>query len=59
MNERIKELAEQAGVGQYSGCVWVANNAELERFAEMVFEAGRMYGIKQTPVEPVSQLGEE
>ena len=35
MNERIKEIAEQAGCGLH-GLVWVANDEDLERFAELV-----------------------
>jgi hypothetical protein len=35
MNERIKELAEQAGCVQ-RGVVWLGNNSDFERFAELV-----------------------
>jgi hypothetical protein len=38
MNKRIKELAEQAGLSRefsVSG-LWLADDAELERFAELV-----------------------
>jgi hypothetical protein len=35
MNERIKELAEQAGCVQHE-FIWVANNFDMERFAELV-----------------------
>jgi hypothetical protein len=35
MNERIKELAEQSGCVLH-GLVWVANDADLEHFAELV-----------------------
>jgi len=37
MNERIKQLAEQAGI-TFSRPLgwWVANDADLERFAELV-----------------------
>jgi hypothetical protein len=38
MNERIKELAEQAGLSRefsVSG-LWLADDAELDRFAELV-----------------------
>ena len=37
MNERIKELAEQAGFQEYFlGSGYIARNTELERFAELV-----------------------
>jgi hypothetical protein len=38
MNERLKELAEQAGLWFDSELseFWIANNSELERFAELV-----------------------
>jgi hypothetical protein len=35
MNERTKELAEQAGCVQHE-FIWVANNFDMERFAELV-----------------------
>ena len=38
MNERLKELAEQAGIGKdfaISG-LWLAEEEELERFAELI-----------------------
>lgn len=35
MNERIKELAEQAGIGPLYGKDWAYSN-ELTRFAELV-----------------------
>ena len=35
MNERIKELAEQAGCVQHE-FIWVANNFDMERFAALV-----------------------
>jgi len=35
MNERIKELAKQAGCVQHE-VVWVANNFDIEHFAELV-----------------------
>jgi hypothetical protein len=35
MNKRIKELAEQAGCVLH-GLVWVANDEDFERFAELV-----------------------
>lgn len=35
MNKRIKELAEQAGCVLH-GLVWVANDADLEHFAELM-----------------------
>ena len=37
MNERIKELAKQAGFQEYFlGSGYIARNRELERFAELV-----------------------
>jgi hypothetical protein len=37
MNERLKELAEQAGLqGYFLGSGYIARNTELERFAELV-----------------------
>jgi len=38
MNERLKDLAEQAGLWFDSELseFWIANNLELERFAELV-----------------------
>jgi hypothetical protein len=35
MNERIKQLAEQAGCVQHE-FIWVANNFDMERFADLV-----------------------
>ena len=35
MNKRIKALAEQAGCVLH-GLVWVANDADLEHFAELM-----------------------
>jgi hypothetical protein len=35
MNERIRELAEQAGCVQHE-FIWVANNFDMERFSELV-----------------------
>jgi hypothetical protein len=35
MNERIKELAEQAKLAHVN-LVWLANNSDLERFAELI-----------------------
>lgn len=40
MNKRIKALAEQAGCVLH-GLVWVANDADLERFAELVRQKER------------------
>lgn len=43
MNERIKELAEQAGLSRefsVSG-LWLADDSELERFAELVRQEER------------------
>jgi hypothetical protein len=36
MNERLKELAEQAGLDSESKTVWAFDNFDLERFAELV-----------------------
>ena len=36
MNERIKELAEQAGFDSESQTVWAFDNFDLERFAELI-----------------------
>ena len=37
MNERIKELAEQSGLEWVEMMqTWLANDAEIERFAELV-----------------------
>ena len=36
MNERIKELAEQAGFAETLDYLWECNNNQLERFAELV-----------------------
>jgi hypothetical protein len=61
MNERIKELALQAGFDDFpndENGIWITDgywNIEIERFYEMAFEAGRMYGIQQSPAEPVRQ----
>ena len=41
MNERIKELAEQAGFDAESKTVWVFDNFDLERFADLFLEAER------------------
>jgi hypothetical protein len=60
MNERIKELAEQSGCVLH-GLVWVANDADLEHFAELVRqdereacaklceerERANLYGVKE------------
>ena len=36
MNERIKELAEQAGFDDVSDYLWECDDKQLERFAELV-----------------------
>ena len=36
MNERIKELAEQAGFAETLDYLWECDNNQLERFAELV-----------------------
>ena len=36
MNERLKELAEQAGLQNTLGCFWQSGDHDLERFAELV-----------------------
>jgi len=62
MNERIRELALQAGFDDFpndENGIWITDgywDEQLERFYEMAFEAGRMYGIQQSPAEPVSQV---
>jgi hypothetical protein len=48
MNERIKELAEQAGCVQH-GVVWLGNNSDFERFAELVRQDEREQAEKQEP----------
>jgi len=57
MNERIKELAVQAGLSRefsVSG-LWLADNQELERFAELVRqderEACAKIALKYEPTE--------
>lgn len=36
MNERTKELAEQAGITNTLGCFWQGGDHSLERFADLV-----------------------
>jgi hypothetical protein len=36
MNERLKELAEQAGLQNTLGCFWQSGDHDLERFAKLV-----------------------
>jgi hypothetical protein len=48
MNKRIKELAEQAGCVLH-GLVWVANDEDFERFAELVRQDEREQAEKQEP----------
>ena len=36
MNERLKELAVQAGMSHTLGCFWQSGDHNLERFAELV-----------------------
>jgi hypothetical protein len=36
MNERLKELAVQAGLQNTLGCFWQSGDHDLERFAELV-----------------------
>ena len=36
MNERLKELAEQAGLQNTLGCFWQSSDDAIERFAELV-----------------------
>ena len=62
MNERIKELAKKHYVrDEHTEFGWREcdkyefDPEEIERFYEMAFEAGRMYGIQQSPAEPVRQ----
>ncbi len=61
MNEKIKKLAEQAGLEWVEMMqTWLANNAEIERFYEFAFEAGRMVGFKQDKalIKP-ARIGQE
>lgn len=46
MNERIKELAQKAKLST-ANSIWLANDSELERFAELVRqdERERVYNI--------------
>lgn len=36
MNERIKKLAEQAGMEPEDGVVWWASDEDLEKFADLI-----------------------
>jgi hypothetical protein len=38
MNERIKALAEQAGMEPEDGAVWWVGNGDLEKFAKLIIE---------------------
>ncbi len=61
MNERIKELAQQSGLEWVEMMkTWLANDAEIERFYEMAFEAGRMVGFKQDKaLTELARIGQE
>ena len=41
MNERIKELATQAGLQNTLGCFWQSGDHDLERFAKLVRDEER------------------
>ena len=43
----IKELAEQAGMGNTLGCFWQCGDSDLERFAELIRddERKRLNGV--------------
>ena len=55
MNERLKELAEQAGLQNTLGCFWQSGDHDLERFAELVRqderEACAKIALKYEPTE--------
>ena len=36
MNERIKKLAEQAGMEPEDGAIWWVGDGDLEKFAELI-----------------------
>jgi len=53
MNERIKELAEQAGFQEYFlGSGYIARNTELERFAELVRQ-DEANGMRETYIKMI------
>ena len=41
MNERLKELAEQAGLQNTLGCFWQSSDDAIERFADLVSQNER------------------
>jgi hypothetical protein len=55
MNERIKELAVQAGLQNTLGCFWQSGDHDLERFADLVRqderEACAKIALKYEPTE--------
>ena len=46
MNERLKELAVQAGLQNTLGCFWQSGDHDLERFAELVRQDEREANAK-------------
>jgi hypothetical protein len=46
MNERIKELALQAGLQNTLGCFWQSSDDAIERFAELVRQDEREANAK-------------
>jgi hypothetical protein len=50
MNERIKELATQAGLQNTLGCFWQSGDHDLERFAELVRQDERTSNSKNIDV---------
>ena len=66
MNERLKELAEQAGLQNTLGCFWQSGDHDLERFAELVRQDEREACAKflddfsktqMTPVKDTWRMG--
>jgi hypothetical protein len=59
MDERIKELAEQAGFQEYFlGSGYIVRSTDLERFAELVRQDEREQAEKQEPVRWFQQYGD-
>ena len=58
MNERIKELAVQAGLENTLGCFWQSGDHDLERFAELVRQDEREAWAKHigSVDDPLAQL---
>ncbi len=63
MNERIRKMAEQAGLGTTSNGAWYPlpiGIKHIEHFYEMAFEAGRMAGFKQDKaLTELARIGQE